>query len=377
MSLEWQFLIALNERLRPLRDPVEIQEVAVRSIGQHLDASRVNYAQIDGDESIVCRSYASVGRPLVVRGAVAHFGKAIVDACRRGETVSVTDVRTDLRFTDAERAQLLAGETAAFVATPLFKDGRWVAAFSVHCASPRAWTRDQIALIEATAERAWAAGERALAAEALEGRESRLAFLLRLNDALRPLGDPARILEETCRLLGKHLDVNRVAYGEIEGDDCVIVSEYVDGLPSQPRRFPWRNLGGSRNAEILKGGTLSVNDTSTGPHTAEERAALLAAGIAAYICPLLIKDGQLVGAFGIHSSSPRVWTPDEIALVQEVADRTWETLERHKAAASLRANEERLAFLLRLNDALRPLSDPTAVQETAASATRFSKAASS
>ena len=156
------------------------------------------------------------------------------------------------------------------------------------------------------------------------------------------------------------------AYGEIEGDDCIIVGEYAEGLPHQPNRFSWANLGGSRTPDILKGGTLSVNDTSTEPHTQEERAALQAAGIGAYICPLLIKDGRFVGSFGIHSRSPRVWTPDEIALVQEVADRIWTTLEHRKAEAELRANEERLAFLLQLNDALRPLSDPAAVQETAA-----------
>ena len=32
MSVEWHFLITLTERLRPLKDPVEIQEVAVRLI---------------------------------------------------------------------------------------------------------------------------------------------------------------------------------------------------------------------------------------------------------------------------------------------------------------------------------------------------------
>ena len=111
---------------------------------------------------------------------------------------------------------------------------------------------------------------------------------------------------------------------------------------------------------------MFVNDTSTEPHTAAEREALQAAGIGAYICPLLVKDGRFVGAFGIHSREPRVWTADEIALVQDVADRIWTTLEHRKAEAELRANEERLEFLLRLNDALRPLSDPGDVQETAA-----------
>ena len=58
MSVEWHFLITLNEQLRPLKDPVEIQEVAVRLIGEHLHASRVNYALIDGDEFVVSRCYA-------------------------------------------------------------------------------------------------------------------------------------------------------------------------------------------------------------------------------------------------------------------------------------------------------------------------------
>ncbi len=366
MSTQWEFLVSLNERLRPLRDPVAIQEAAVGLIGAHLAASRVNYSRIDGDEFVICSSYVDGVSPSAARGSVSRFGEAIVLGCRRGETIVVNDVGTDERFSDRAREQLLADQTAAFVGAALVKDGTWVAAFSVHSATPRTWTRDQIALIEVTADRTWSAAERARAEEALGRSETRQAFFRRLNDTIRPLADPARVLSESCRLLGTHLRVNRVGYGEIDGDECVIVGEYVDGLPSQPRRFRWANMGGSRTQEILKGETLSVNDTSIEPHTSDERAALQAAGIGAYICPLLVKDGRFVGAFGIHSRSPRVWTPDEIALAQEVADRIWATLEHHKAQAELRANEERLAFLLRLNDVLRPLSDPAAVLESAA-----------
>jgi GAF domain-containing protein len=366
MSVEWHFLIALNEQLRPLKDPVAIQEVAVRMIGEHLHASRVNYALIDGDQFVISRSYIDGVPPFAGRGSVARFGKAIVGACRRGETVVVNDVNTDPRFTDAEREQLLARQTAAFVGAPLIKDGRWLATFGVHSDTPRSWTHDQIALVEVTAERTWGAGERARAEEALGWSESRRAFRHRLNDTIRPLADPARILQETCRLLGTYLRVNRVVYAEIEDDDCMVVHDYVDGVASLAGHLLWRNLVGSRTADILKGWTLSVNDTSTESHTAEERAALQAAEIGAYACPLLIKDGRFVGAFGVHSRSPRVWTPDELALIQEVADRIWAALEHRKAEARLRANEERLAFLLRLNDAIRPLSDAASIQEIAA-----------
>ena len=366
MSNEWEFLIWLNENLRQLRDPLAIQEVALRLLGEHLDASRVDYAHIDGDEFVISRSYARGVSPSAGRASLTRFGNALIDPARRGETIVVNDLSIDPRFTDTEREQLLANGVAAFVGAPLIKDRQLVAAFGVHSATPRTWTHDQIALIEVTAERTWGAGERARTQQALGRSESRQVFLRRLNEAIRPLADPTGILEDTCRLLGTHLEANRVAYGVIEGDECTIVGEYTDGLPPQPSRFRWATLGGSRTEDILKGGTLSVNDTSADVHTAEERAALQAAGIGAYICPLLVKGGRFVGAFGVHSRSPRVWTPDEIALVQEVADRIWATLEQRKAEAELRANEDRLAFLLRLNDALRPLSDPTAVQAAAA-----------
>jgi len=366
MSTHWEFLVTLNERLRPLKDPVAIQEVTVGLLAAHLHASRVHYAHIDGDDFVIGQATVDGVSQFPARGRVSRLGEAVVLACRKANTIVVNDVTTDPRFGDAEREPLLADQTAAFVGAPLMRDGTWVATLAVHSATPRHWTRDEIALIEVTAERAWAAAEQARAEDALGQSESRHAFLQRLNDVIRPLAGPARILDETCRLLGSYLRVNRVAYGQIDGDDCVIVSEYLDGLPSHLGRFRWSNLGASRTQDILKGVTLSVSDTAIEPHTIEERAALQAAGIGAYICPLLIKDGRFIGSFGIHSRSPRVWTPDEISLAQEVADRIWATLEHHKAEAELRANQERLAFLLRLNDALRPLSDPAAVLERAA-----------
>ena len=365
MSTEWQFLVTLNEHISPLRDPIEIQDVALRLLGEHLRASRVNYTLVEGNEFVTRRSYACGVSPSPSRRPAACLGASVADACRRGESVVVSDIHTDLRFSDAERAELLAAEIAAFIEVPLIKEGQWIAVFGIHNATPRNWTPDQIQLVEITAERVWVADARARAEEALGSIGDRHAFLRKLSDTIRPLSDPARILAETCRLLGMHLRVNRVSYGEIDGEYCTVVGQYVDGLPPQGNTR-WTDLGGSRTEDILKGGTLFVNDTATEPHTAVEREALQAAGIGAYICPLLVKDGRFVASFGIHNRAARVWTTDEVALAQDVADRIWTTLEHRRAEAELRANEERLEFLLRLNDALRPLSDAGEVQETAA-----------
>src|SRR5262245_15889265 len=259
----WQFLVTLRDALRPLRDPIEIQEVAVRLLGTHLGVNRVSYAEIDGQEFVVSRSYASGVAPFTGRGSIALFGQAFLEKYRHGETVAIDDVRQDARFTDAERAQLLAHDIAAFVGVMVHKEGRWLAAFGVHSATPRAWSPEEIALIEEAGERTWAAADRAGAGDALRRSEDRQAFLLRLSDTIRPLGDPARILAEACRLIGTHLRVNRVTYGEIDGDDCTIVNDYVDGVASLAGRYRWADFGGSRADEILRGGTLVVNDTQT------------------------------------------------------------------------------------------------------------------
>jgi len=52
--------------------------------------------------------------------------------------------------------------------------------------------------------------------------------------------------------------------------------------------------------------------------------------------------------------SPRVWTPDEIELVKETAERTWEVIERAHAEEQLRAtNARKDEFLAMLAHELR------------------------
>src|SRR5262245_49511449 len=108
MSAEWQFLIELNEQLRPLRDPVQTQEVVLRLLGEHLGDCRVNYVLIDGDEFIVVRSFTNDVPGFITRGPITMFGKIMPEASRRGETVVVDDVTTDPRIPEPDREVIRA-----------------------------------------------------------------------------------------------------------------------------------------------------------------------------------------------------------------------------------------------------------------------------
>src|SRR5262249_27438620 len=79
--------------------------------------------------------------------------------------------------------------------------------------------------------------------EALHDSEERLAFLLRLNDALRPLRDRVDIQNVTVRLLGEYLRVNRVAYSIVEGENFVVMTTYEKGVAQLRGGWPISTFG--------------------------------------------------------------------------------------------------------------------------------------
>src|SRR5262245_29901803 len=100
------FLLILSDALRPLGDPLDMQEVAARLVGEHLQVNRVGYAELSDRRSTIRREYLRGVSPLAGRDMDGAFGPALREAFQRGETLVVSDVRTDPRFSDAARAIL-------------------------------------------------------------------------------------------------------------------------------------------------------------------------------------------------------------------------------------------------------------------------------
>jgi GAF domain-containing protein len=68
--------------------------------------------------------------------------------------------------------------------------------------------------------------------------------------------------------------------------------------------------------------------------------------IAAFIGVTLLKGGQVVAAFGVNHAMARIWSPTEVELVRDVAERTWDAVERTRAETALREREHRLRLAL-------------------------------
>ena len=192
---------------------------------------------------------------------------------------------------------------------------------------------------------------------ALQESESRHAFLLRLGDALRPLIDPMAIQGEASRLLGERLLTDRAYYAEIDEAQGYIRVErnFVRaGVPSTVGRFSLSDFNWVGRT-FRMGGPVVVADTQTSPLIPDaDRPAVAAVGVGAFVAAPLIRDGRLVAALFVSDVSPRAWTPDEVELVKETAERTWEAIERARAEEQLReANARKDEFLAMLAHELR------------------------
>lgn len=171
------FRLALSDALRPLQDPVEIQGVAVRILGEHLQASRVFYGETDEEYIYVSADFCREVSSFVGTHRLDDFNAVLMNRLRGGEPSVVPDVEAE-EINDHELHIYKAVEVCAYVGLPLIKEGRMAAVLAVHQNKPRNWTEAEVGLIEETAERTWAAVEWARAEQARRSSEDRYGVMM-------------------------------------------------------------------------------------------------------------------------------------------------------------------------------------------------------
>ncbi len=180
------------------------------------------------------------------------------------------------------------------------------------------------------------------------------AFRAELADALRPLTDPNEMKLTACRLLVQHLAVGRASYAEVDPDNIhvIIAAEFTHGMLSFAGRHRSDDYGLTVIAALRAGHTVVINDVEEHAELTEaERMAYAAVGMRALVVVPLIKGGgRWISALGVNAASPRSWAADEVDLIEEVAERMWEAVERAKAEASLRENVDRLRLAVRVSN---------------------------
>ena len=169
------FLLELSDALRPLADVAAIQGAACGLLGERLGVQRAYYVEMREaeDRALVEQDYVQGGLPSLVGEIPLAAFRWVMPLYKLGRPVVVDDLHTAELVPEPDRAAMAAVQIIAWIAIPLVKSGELVGALCVGEAQPRAWRSGEVALVEATAERIWAAIERGRAEAALREIEVR------------------------------------------------------------------------------------------------------------------------------------------------------------------------------------------------------------
>ncbi|MFD1105135.1 HWE histidine kinase domain-containing protein [Sphingobium olei] len=178
------FLWRLGAALRDVSDPVAVQDIAQRMLGECLGASGVGYAEDFGDgvHVAVTREWTNGVPSITGIYRYSDYGEDLIEALKTGRTCIRPDIPGDPRMSDAEKAAHAALGLAATINVPLSRDGRAVAVLTVHYDRPHQFTPAEIAIIEATAVRMLVTVERCLPDAALRKSERKYRDLFNSMD---------------------------------------------------------------------------------------------------------------------------------------------------------------------------------------------------
>ena len=184
----------------------------------------------------------------------------------------------------------------------------------------------------------------------VESGETRKTFLLALSDRLRVLNDPDRIQYEAACLLGEYLQADRVGYAEDQGNgrDIVVTKNYVNNVSSLEGSYVYADYGETLLADFLAGHTVVRPDIPADPSlTPDEKEAHRLLELGATINKPLLREGNLAAVMFIHFTKPHRWSAEELALLEETAERTWSAVERARVDMAIRQREEQYRLLVR------------------------------
>ncbi|USI74730.1 PAS domain-containing protein [Sphingomonas morindae] len=171
----------------------------------------------------------------------------------------------------------------------------------------------------------------------------RTAFLLALSDALRGLATPAEIMALTAERVGAWLNASRVFYAEIAEGVMTVESDHARGVDSIVGVHSLTSFGPDLLRAYEAGRPVVVQDVGGDPRlSAEARAGLTARQVGAFVDVVLFQEARWVGLLAVQNAGPRLWTPAEESLIQEVGERVKVAVERARAEQRLREMKDTL-----------------------------------
>lgn len=179
------FLLTLSDALRPLGDATEIHETVTRTAMNYFHADRCYYCEIKEGNAIILRDASREDLPSVAGVyPLTSFPllQAVIDA---GHPFVVEDVQTTDTVDEELRQLCIQLQMISYVDVPVIKNEQAVGVLCLVQSTPTTWSKLEVELAMETADRTWAAVERANAEAARQTSEEKFrAFVTVTSDII-------------------------------------------------------------------------------------------------------------------------------------------------------------------------------------------------
>lgn len=210
LEIQNEVLLKLSDALLRQGDAGSVLQGALDVLGAHFRPSRICFADIDEEQgTMTIRHEWSDGTVPSTLGTfpLADFEQGKEEQVRRGETVSIPDVRDDPRTAHPHILEAYAPYCVrAVLVLPMIRNGRFEAILFLHNSTPRQWTADEIRLAEQARTRIWDAVIREQAEARLRESERQFASIFELTPTIPWVvdadGNPVMLGASYSRLTG-------------------------------------------------------------------------------------------------------------------------------------------------------------------------------
>ncbi len=304
-----------------------------------------------GDRLQVVAEYNPIGTPSGLGVTIPIPGNpSMAWILENRQPLPIADVDTDPLLGPVQPVLQAMGIRSLLI-VPLVVEDRVIGTLGIDSVrQPRSFTLEEIRLAETVAAQVAGAVERA---RLLEAAQQRAAHLETLHTILREATEARDLRALMDRALTHLRALLNVPIGAIWLEGQAI----LHGLPED---FGPQSAAIARQAGLEPREPLAVSDWATLPpdHPLQAmREAMARFGIQASLTVPLLHRAQRIGGLSLAAREPRIWQPEEIALLEAVGRELGAVAERLQLLQSFQAQATRLHVLYQTARALAELQD--------------------
>jgi len=322
----------ISQAIRCSLDSHEIYQTAVKELGSYLDVDRCSLFM--RDDRAMCATNAAEYHAVGVKPAASDFAlshlQSLVSALDKTGVLAFNDAANDPRIVDLYENILSKANVKSIMYVAIRVGDDVPAAFALSTTKEiRQWSEADIALAKAVADQTGIAIRQAQLYQKAESTSTREALVNRLTMAIRASLSLPEVISTATLELGRALSASRVqlCLYDPEGVNEPLEYEYL-GPGARTVQNSVITCDDPIGCRLSKSGQpLIIDDagnyedsSATLAEHVRQRAEKL--GIRSQIhYPIFIK-GQFRGSLCIYQTDRiRLWTEDEVALVEALAER--------------------------------------------------------